>query len=536
MSLVFETASPPQQADRNRADVACFIGFVARRKGRPLPAALREQLRAAGWIDGVWARSSAQIESLENLPLLLDSWHLFDWLFDWESRPLNADGDGDRVCATYLGATVRSFFARGGRRAVVIRAGDPWPYLESGDRRATLRRQRVRRLLPDFAERGSVARPFEPHNPASWQGIHHLYGLRDVSMLVLPDLSDACTLEPPTPAITPTPPPLPEGFVECSENEPPAPSDRALRQLPAPRLDSRGYAAWQLAVSAAQSFLSDPRNHREVLLVAALPLPDIDARRVSGTGHVHAQSDLLAYLQRIGVLRADGSVAGDGTASAFVQLGWPWLRTQASDDLPESLEPPDGVLAGLVAAGAVQRGAFRSVAGDFSIARLRDVVDGQPLPSWEFGADGPTAQLARHLCVFAPVPEGWALQSDVTTSPGDAWRFGGASRLMGTIVRAARAAGDNVAFDPNGPVLWARLRSTLENMLMGFWHEGAFAGASSAQAFSVRCDRSTMTQADLDAGRLIVEISVQPAVSIERITVVLNLGNDLGSASVREAA
>ena len=36
---------------------------------------------------------------------------------------------GDLVCASYLGAAVRSFFARGGRRAMIVRVGDPWPYL-----------------------------------------------------------------------------------------------------------------------------------------------------------------------------------------------------------------------------------------------------------------------------------------------------------------------------------------------------------------------------------------------------------------------
>ena len=88
MSLMFEVASPPSESDANRADVACFIGFVRRRPNRPLPDALRAQLAAAGWVDGIWRRSPAQIESLENLPVALDSWSLFDWLFAWEARPL----------------------------------------------------------------------------------------------------------------------------------------------------------------------------------------------------------------------------------------------------------------------------------------------------------------------------------------------------------------------------------------------------------------------------------------------------------------
>lgn len=533
MSLVFETASPLAEADPHRADVACFIGFVARRAASPVPAAIRAQLVAGGWVDGIWRRAPSELESLANLPVILDSWDLFDALFAWDSRPL--DAAGKRHCATYLGAAVRSFFGRGGKRAIVIRVGDPWPFLESGEQRASLRRARLRKMLPDFAEIGAPSNPFEPWNPAGWQGIHHLYGLRENSMVVLPDLSDACTFEPIAPKLTLTPPPVPEGFVECSDDEP-VPQDTGLSDVPAPRLDSRGYAAWVLAVSAAQAFLS--RYQREVILVAALPLPHVDTQRIAGSARVYAQADMLAYLQRIGVLRKDSGAApeGVGVASAFVQLAWPWLRTQASDDLPEGLESPDGVLAGLIATGAALRGSFRSVAGEFSMPRLRDVAGAEPVPAWGQGDDSPTGMLARHICVFAQAPDGWALQSDVTTSVAEAWRFGGASRLMGNLLRAARAAGDAVAFDTNGPQLWAQLRGGIEDMLLEYWREGAFSGETAAEAFSVVCDRSTMTQADLDAGRLIVRISVRPAMSIERITVVLNLANTAASTALRELA
>jgi hypothetical protein len=46
-----------------------------------------------------------------------------------------------------------------------------------------------------------------------------------------------------------------------------------------------------------------------------------------------------------------------------------------------------------------------------------------------------------------------------------------------------------------------------------------------------------MTQNDVDAGRLIVRISLQPAASIERITVVLDLASSgAAGATQREAA
>jgi len=58
-----------------------------------------------------------------------------------------------------------------------------------------------------------------------------------------------------------------------------------------------------------------------------------------------------------------------------------------------------------------------------------------------------------------------------------------------------------------------------------------------AEAFDVRCDRGTMTQNDLDNGRLVVVIQVRPAMAIERITVVLKLAHAASvEAPVAEAA
>jgi hypothetical protein len=544
MSLVFETAAAVSEPDPHRADVACFVGYVARRAGRPLPPLMRAQIAAAGWVSGIWRRPAEQVESLLNIPVTVDSWDSFDALFAWDTRPLRIGAGAlvanraSAVCTTYLGAAVRSFFARGGRRAVIVRVGDPWPLIEPAATREAARRDRLRSIVPDFADRSNPARLFAPYDPSSWQGMQHLYGLREVSLLLMPDLPDACGTLDNEPSTDPPLPAVATGFVECSDNQLPAP-DTTLRRIPAPRLDSKGFAAWQLALVASRAFLA--RHQREVMLLAALPLPQVDTRRVAAdalSGQVHAQADMLAYLQRIGVIAVQPVTNGDdpGAASALVQLAWPWLRTQAALDLPESLEAPDGVLAGLVSASAVARGAFRSVAGDSSISRLRDLGDAEPVPSWGLGADSHDARLARHVCLFAPQPGGWALQSDVTLSSSEAWRFGGASRLMGSILRAARAAGDALVFEPNGNAAWASVRRVMGTLLEAFWREGAFAGATMGEAFTVRCDRSTMTQADIDAGRLIVEITVQPAMSIENITVVLNLNNAGDTVALREAA
>jgi phage tail sheath protein FI len=66
---------------------------------------------------------------------------------------------------------------------------------------------------------------------------------------------------------------------------------------------------------------------------------------------------------------------------------------------------------------------------------------------------------------------------------------------------------------------------------------GALGGASPAEAFQVRCDRSTMTQNDIDNGRVIARVEFVAASPIERITVVLAMdeGGQVSLLSARAA-
>ena len=58
--------------------------------------------------------------------------------------------------------------------------------------------------------------------------------------------------------------------------------------------------------------------------------------------------------------------------------------------------------------------------------------------------------------------------------------------------------------------LWANIRSTVEDFLLVLWRDGALLGEKPEQAYFVRCDRTTMTQNDLDNGRLICLIGIAP--------------------------
>lgn len=67
-----------------------------------------------------------------------------------------------------------------------------------------------------------------------------------------------------------------------------------------------------------------------------------------------------------------------------------------------------------------------------------------------------------------------------------------------------------VVFEPNDQKLWARVKQSITDFLTRVWRDGALMGSSPEEAFFVKCDETTMTQDDIDNGRLIIVIGVSP--------------------------
>ena len=65
-----------------------------------------------------------------------------------------------------------------------------------------------------------------------------------------------------------------------------------------------------------------------------------------------------------------------------------------------------------------------------------------------------------------------------------------------------------MVFEPNGEELWAGVRGRIGDLLLKKWRSGALPGRKPEEAFFVRCDRTTMTQDDLDSGRLVCLVGV----------------------------
>ena len=467
-----------------------------------------ERMPALGFRFPTTARGYAEpagLEELLDVPVPIDSWETFQRLFLWDDRPVQ----GRRgVAATHLGAAVRSFFAQGGRKCYVLRVGEP---LDVGSRRAE-RLETLSRLAPGYRSGDQPS----PEDRASWSGIGHLLGLPDVSFVCLPDLPEAVSIDPQPLGVPEMPPPVPQEFVDCSP-EPATAIDRAVRNVPASYCDAEGYEEWSMVLRHVVGLIS--RRCREVQLIAAVPIPR------PGTP---AEMDLLGYLIQSGILGSPDARGPQGVASAFLQLAYPWLATPVSSALPGQVENPEGALAGMLAQTAIGSGAYRSAAGlsPLEVSGLFPVLSReQTLKAHRDPRDerSSTQCLQQRVSLFASTPAGLSLLSDVTTSLDETYRPASVNRLVSVIVRAARRLGEDLVFENSGPALWSRVRSSLNLLMLGLYLDNALVGATAEDAYTVRCDRTTTSQDDLDSGRVVCQVDFAAAASIERISVVMSL-------------
>ncbi len=72
-------------------------------------------------------------------------------------------------------------------------------------------------------------------------------------------------------------------------------------------------------------------------------------------------------------------------------------------------------------------------------------------------------------------------------------------------------------FEPNNIFLRNGIRVAVSTFLEELWHGGALAGKTSDEAFFVKCDDGNNPQSVIDAGQLITDVGVAPAIPAEFI-------------------
>ena len=262
----------------------------------------------------------------------------------------------------------------------------------------------------------------------------------------------------------------------------------------------------------------------EVDDIAIVAMPD--AVRLDAASQKQATDNLIIHCEqlryRIGVVDPPvGNSISQVRAfrnqfdTKYAALYYPWIRiidpTAKRDPAtpPATLDlPPSGAAAGIYARSDVERGVHKAPANEVVLGMTEFVTNVTYDRQAVLNPEGINAMR------FFPGRSNriWGAR---TMSSDPEWKYVNVRRLFIYLEHSIDRSTQWVVFEPNNERLWASVRQTIEDFLLVTWRTGALMGTRPEEAYFVRCDRSTMTQNDLDNGRLICLIGVAPTYPAE---------------------
>jgi phage tail sheath protein FI len=189
--------------------------------------------------------------------------------------------------------------------------------------------------------------------------------------------------------------------------------------------------------------------------------------------------------------------------SKYGALYYPWIKIYDPLTKKQTSKPPGGYIAGIYARSDTERGVHKAPANE--LVRGAVALEFQ-ITKQEQGILNP-----RGINVIRSFPGRGILVWGARTCIADPlWKYINVRRLFIFIEKSIERGTQWVVFEPNNEKLWARVRATITQFLTTVWKDGALMGTKPDEAFFVKCDRTTMTQDDIDNGRLICIIGIAP--------------------------
>lgn len=197
--------------------------------------------------------------------------------------------------------------------------------------------------------------------------------------------------------------------------------------------------------------------------------------------------------------------------SKYAALYHPWIEildplVPTAPGIPprKLLLPPSGFVTGIYARSDIERGVHKAPANE--------VVRG--LTKFEININKARQDVLNPEgvnCLRFFEGRGSRVWGARTMSSDPEWKYVNVRRLFIYIEHSIEKATQWAVFEPNQERLWGNIRRTIEDFLLVLWRDGALVGEKPEEAYFVRCDRTTMTQNDLDNGRMICLIGIAPS-------------------------
>jgi len=189
--------------------------------------------------------------------------------------------------------------------------------------------------------------------------------------------------------------------------------------------------------------------------------------------------------------------------STYAALYYPWVRVLDPVTRAEINLPPSGFVAGIYARNDTNRAVYKAPANE--VVNLAIGFETLINKSQQEVLNPEGINCFRYF-----EGRGFRLWGARTVSSDPEWKYVNLRRYFAYLEHSIDKGTQWAVFEPNGEMLWANVRRTIEDFMLNEWQSGALLGDKPDKAYFVRCDRSTMTQNDLDNGRLICLIGVAP--------------------------
>lgn len=211
--------------------------------------------------------------------------------------------------------------------------------------------------------------------------------------------------------------------------------------------------------------------------------------------------------------------------STHAAMYYPWLVTPAPGGAAGEtmLLSPEGAVAGVYARSDIERGVHKAPANEVVRGILRF---SRPVNKGEQDVLNPEGV----NCLRFFEGRGNRVWGARTISSDPEWTYLNVRRLFIYMEHSIDRGTQWAVFEPNNEALWLRIRLTIESFLYDVWRTGALMGTKPSEAFFVRCDRTTMSQGDLDNGRLVCLIGVAPTKPAEYV--IFRIGQWTADASI----
>ncbi|MBD5532869.1 MAG: phage tail sheath family protein [Lachnospiraceae bacterium] len=268
-------------------------------------------------------------------------------------------------------------------------------------------------------------------------------------------------------------------------------------------------------ISAADFIGTDKGAGKRTGIQAFLDNENVSIMAVPGVVDPNVQLMLVAHCEslasRFAVLdmprdakKMDDIIAHrDIVDSNYAAMYHPWLEVFDPLDKRNIAIPPSGSVIGIYARSDNSRGVHKAPANE----TVRGCVG---LDS-QFNKGEQDILNPKGVNLIRSFPgQGIRVWGARTASSDPSWKYINVRRLFIFIEESIKANTNWAVFEPNDEVLWVRVKRTIDVFLTGLWRSGALAGSAPSEAFFVDCGRNTMSQDDIDNGRLVCVIGVAP--------------------------